>query len=460
MELGNENNPKNTNQEKPQVKQSEPTKTNWMKNSVTIKLVVITVIMLLLLIPTSMIQSIIQEREHLNKQAISEVSNKWAQEQQVNGPLLTIPLTYEWIEGEKINRKIKYWYILPENLNVAGKIDPETLKRGIYKVVVYKSDLHFSGNFNLNHEIDSTNLKSIDLDKAFLTVGISDLRGIKNKVKVKWNNQSLTVEPGSKIKSIIETGVTVNLPNDFKLGDLVKFDFNLNLNGSQKLSFVPLGSNTIVNLNSTWSSPSFNGKFLPDNRALNEAGFTADWKVLELNRNFPKTWLSTTTPPNLRGEAFGCDLLLPLDDYQKTMRSAKYAVMTICLTFLIFFLVEISNKRKIHPFQYILVGLALCLFYVLLVSITEHTDFNFAFGISTIGIVCMISLYSLSMFKNKKMSLLLVAVLTAIYSFLFVTLQMADYALLMGSIGLLLILGATMYFTRNINWYKLNFENE
>ncbi|KAA3646953.1 MAG: cell envelope integrity protein CreD [Bacteroidetes bacterium] len=458
MNLENEKKPAIPTSVKPETKSQN--KTHWMSNSVTLKLIIITILMLLLLIPASMIKNIIKEREHLNKQAISEVSDKWAQVQQVNGPLLTIPITYERVENEKTTSTIKYWYILPENLNINGKIDPETLKRGIYEVVVYKSDLHFSGNFNLNHEIDSTNLKSIDFNKAFLTLGISDLRGIKNKIKIKWNNQNLSVEPGSKIKSIIETGVTVNLPGNFKLGDEVKFDFNINLNGSQNLSFVPLGSNTIVNLNSTWDSPSFNGKFLPDNRAISKEGFTADWKVLELNRNFPKTWLSTTSPPNMHGEAFGCDLLLPLDDYQKTMRSAKYAVMTICLTFLIFFLVEISNKRKIHPFQYILVGLALCLFYVLLVSITEHTDFNFAFGVSTIGIVSMISLYSISVFKNKKMSMLLVAVLTAIYSFLFVTLQMADYALLMGSVGLILILGATMYFTRNINWYKLNFDNE
>lgn len=438
----------------------QDSKGNWVKNSVTLKLIIITILMLLLLIPASMIRSIIREREHLNRQAIGEVSDKWAQQQQINGPLLTIPLTYERVINEKIERTIKYWHILPENLNIDGQVDPEELKRGIYEVVVYKSKLHFSGDFNLNHELDSTDLKSIDFNKAFLSIGISDLRGIKNKIQVKWNGKKLNVEPGSKIKSIINTGITVELPPHIELNKQFKFDFDLDLNGSQHLSFIPLGSNTIVNLNSTWDSPSFNGKFLPDTREISKEGFKASWKVLELNRNFPKSWLSTTSTPNMAGEAFGCDLLLPLDDYQKTMRSAKYAAMTIALTFLIFFLVEVLNKRKIHPFQYILVGLALCLFYVLLLSITEHSNFNTAFGISTIGIVTMISLYSISVFKNKKMSLLLVAILSAIYSFLFVTLQMADYALLMGSIGLILILGATMYFTRNINWYKLNFEND
>ncbi len=455
MNIENEN-----SQKQAKVVNNGGSKTQWMNNSVTLKLIIITVLMLLLLIPASMIKSIIREREQLNNDAISEVSNKWAQSQEVNGPLLSIPLTYERFENKKTVRVRKYLHILPENLNIDGNIDPKKLKRGIYEVVVYKSDIQFSGDFNLDQKIDTTNLKSIDFEEVFLTVGISDLRGIKNKVAVKWNNKEIPVEPGTKINSIIKTGITANLPNNFKMGDKINFEFKMDLNGSQNLSFVPLGSNTMVNIASTWDSPSFNGKFLPDNRDVSETGFTADWKVLELNRNFPKYWLSTSTPPNLRGEAFGLDLLLPLDDYQKNMRSAKYAAMTICLTFLIFFLVEISTKRKIHPFQYTLVGLALCLFYVLLVSITEHTNFNIAFGISTVGIVSMISLYSISVFQNKKMSLLLVAVLTAIYSFLFVTLQMADYALLMGSVGLIIILGATMYFTRNINWYKLNFETE
>jgi inner membrane protein len=134
--------------------------------------------------------------------------------------------------------------------------------------------------------------------------------------------------------------------------------------------------------------------------------------------------------------------------------------MTISLTFLIFFLVEILNKRKIHPFQYALVGLALCLFYILLVSIFEHSNFNLAYGISTTGVIFMISLYSLSVFKKIKLSLKFLSTLVGLYGFLFVTLQLADYTLLMGSIGLTLILALTMYFTRNINWYKLNIETE
>ena len=226
------------------------------------------------------------------------------------------------------------------------------------------------------------------------------------------------------------------------------------------MSFVPLGNVTEVEIESNWPSPSFNGNFLPDFREVTDDGFSAKWKILQLNRNFPQSWIGRNQSEKMDEASFGVDLILPLDDYRKSMRSAKYAVMTITLTFLIFFLVEILNKKKIHPFQYALVGLALCLFYVLLISISEHSNFNVAYGISTFGIVAMISLYSLSAFKMKKLTVLLVATLSGIYGFLFVTLQLADYALLMGSVGLTLILGATMYFTRNINWYNLNIETD
>ena len=442
---------------------------NWVKNSVTLKLMTITILMLLLLIPTSMIKSIIHERELLSEVTNAEVSSKWAENQQINGPILTIPILYEY--EEEIDEKKKktqavqqtyYYHILPEVLNISGEVTPERLKRGIYEVVVYQSQLGISGKFKMNHanlnqKIKQANLKEIKYDQAFLTIGISDLRGIQDQIAAKWNDKHLKVEPGSLISNMIPSGVTIELPNLIDMIDsTVGFDFILALQGSKNMSFVPLGNITEVALKSNWDSPSFNGNFLPDNRDITESGFTADWKILQLNRNLPQTWLGTNYSENMNNAAFGVELISPIDDYQKSIRSAKYAVMTIALTFLIFFLVEILNKRRIHPFQYTLVGLGLCLFYILLVSISEHSNFNFAYGISTLGIITMISLYSISVFKAGRLSMLLVVTLIGIYGFLFVTLQIADYALLMGSVGLTVILALTMYFTRNINWYKLN----
>lgn len=433
---------------------------NWIKNSVMLKLLTITVLMLLLLIPTSMIESIIMERELLNAQATNEVSAKWAESQQINGPVLTIPVLYEVEKTDKKEIETRYWHILPETLNIDGKIVPEQLRRGIYEIVVYKSDVAISGDFVLDHYLDRTQLKEIQYDQAFLTIGISDLRGIKNQVQFNWGQEILPVEPGSRISNMIYSGITVDLPNIESADQRFDFKFSLDLQGSQNMTFVPLGSTTTVEVSSGWDSPSFNGNFLPDFREISTDGFTASWKILQLNRNFPQSWVGNSQVDKMRASAFGLDLILPLGDYQKSMRSAKYGVMTIALTFLIFFLVEILYGRKIHPFQYVLVGLALCLFYVLLVSITEHSNFNMAYCISTLGIVGMVTLYSLSIFKVRKLVMVLVLTLLGIYGFLFVTLQLADYALLMGSIGLTIILAATMYFTRNINWYKLNIDTE
>lgn len=431
----------------------------WISSSVTLKLVVITILMLLLLIPGSMIRSVIQERENLNQMATAEVSAKWAGSQQINGPILSIPLLLQSEqEGQNANYT-EYLNQLPDQLNIEATIEPERLKRGIYEVVVYKSTLRISGSFVLNLEPNVNNLLGVWKNQAFLTVGISDLRGIKDQIDLRWSDQNIKAEPGSRLPQLVHSGVTFDLPDLNGLeGQTINFDFTLNLQGSQNMSFIPLGNTTHVQVASNWDAPSFNGNFLPDNRQVTENGFTANWKVLQLNRNFPQHWIGAGQQQQLGEAAFGVDLLLPLDDYQKSMRSVKYMVMTIALTFLIFFLVEVLNKKRIHPFQYILVGLALCLFYVLLISISEHTDFDLAYLISMLGIVGMIGLYSVKVFKKPKLSLLLFIILAGTYGFLYVTLQLSDYALLMGSIGLTLMLGATMYFTRNIDWYKLNIE--
>ncbi|MEZ4688335.1 MAG: cell envelope integrity protein CreD, partial [Bacteroidia bacterium] len=415
-----------------------------------LKLITITALMLLLLVPAYMIQSVIKEREKLSEEATDEVSSKWANAQQINGPILSIPVIYEKEAGEQMVRTQKYWHILPSELNIDGKIIPETLRRGIYEVVVYKSDLKFAGSFLLNEDLVPENVKEIQFDRAFLTIGISDLRGIKKQIAVNWNDHSLKVHAGTKTNDLTQSGITLAITDlEENWGKQVNFDFTVDLHGSRNISFIPIGNSTSIRVQSPWQTPSFNGNFLPDNRSISQEGFTADWSVLQLNRNYPQTWVGDMHKHNMLDSSLGIDLILPLDDYQKSYRSAKYAVMTIALTFLIFFLVEILNKRKIHPFQYALVGLALCLFYILMVSISEHSNFNLAYGISALTIIAMICLYSISVFKKIRLTLLLMAALIGIYGFLFTTLQLTDFALLMGSLGLVCILSLTMYFTRN-----------
>ncbi len=440
----------------PQHQQAPLIKTDWVKTSVSLKIFIIGILSLLMLIPATMITSIIEEREQLNLNAKSDVSSKWAKQQTLKGPIVSIPFEYESQIDGKTQLVRDYWHILPEQLDVNGQVMPKTLKRGIYEVVVYTSSLKMGGTFIFEENIEHPGLRQILWAEAFLTIGISDLRGISEEVTFNFGGEELPVQPGSKINEIIYSGITVALPNASEIqGKEIPFNMDLKLQGSENLSFIPVGKNTQVALQSEWTTPSFMGNFLPKSRKVEEDGFEAAWQVLQLNRNFPQQWVGNHYQAAINQSSFGLDLMIPLDDYQKSMRSAKYAIMTIGLTFMVFFLTETFQRRKIHPIQYTIVGLALCLFYILLVSLSEHINFNVAYFISAITVILMISLYSLSVFKVKKYSYILVTVLTGIYSFLFVILQMSDYALLMGSIGLSIILGGTMYFTRNIDWYQI-----
>jgi inner membrane protein len=430
----------------------------FIKRSVTLKLFSIFILMLLLMIPISFVESLIEEREALRQSTVNEVSGKWADAQFVYGPVLTLPLKKQIIRSGEIKDVYDEAHILPSGLLINGMISPQSLHRGIYEVVVYNSQLTISGGFDaLSNYKDELKEYDILWEDAFLSINISDLRGIKEKVVVKWNDSLKNVNPGSGI-SLMKSGVTIKNVFDRAPGMETenKFNFDLNLQGSHFLKFVPLGKETNIKLNSSWKDPSFTGSFLPDTRIVDDKGFSAEWKILELNRNYPQFWIGNKNAEAVINSSFGVDLLLPANDYQKTMRSAKYAILSISLTFLTFFLVEIFNRKKMHPFQYILVGLSLCLFYTLLLSISEHTNFNTAYLISSLTIIGIIGFYAGAVLKNLKQTIILIVILCFTYSFVYVTLQVQDYALLIGSIGLTAILAFTMYITRNINWYQLS----
>lgn len=426
-----------------------------VKNSITIKLISIGILILIMLIPTSMMESLILERKYTMDAATREVSDKWANEQTVVGPILTLPYkAYKKAENGKIVEVTDYAYFLPEKLNISGNIKPEIRYRGIYEVIVYNSKLKLTGSFS------SPNLKGWNIaenlilwDNAFVSIGIPDMRGVEKRIDLKWNGSLFPFDPGTGSKDIVESGMSVKVPvTSSDTAGTYLFDFDLSLNGSGSLSFIPLGKETDVRLQSNWQSPSFTGSFLPDERNISSNGFTANWNILHLNRNYPQQWRNTEYTVN--GSEFGVSLFVPVDEYQKTTRSAKYAVMLIALTFLLFFFSEVLNKKRIHPIQYLLVGIALCIFYTLLLALSEHINFNLAYSIAGIAVIGLITIYSLSIFRNKKMSVLLALILVILYAFIFTILQLEDYALLIGSIGLFLVISIIMYLSRKIPWYS------
>jgi inner membrane protein len=217
------------------------------------------------------------------------------------------------------------------------------------------------------------------------------------------------------------------------------------------LRIIPIGEETKMNVKSEWTSPSFIGNYLPYNpNKQNDTGFDAKWKVLNINRGFAQNFVNEL--PNLEEFAFGVNLMVPVDQYQQSMRSAKYGFLVIALTFLIFFLFQSISKVNIHPFQYLMIGVALTMFYTLLISISEHSSFLLAYFIAGISVIGLISLYSKSILNKWKFTLFISSSLSILYTFIFVIIQLDNYALLVGSIGLFLILAAVMYASRKIEW--------
>jgi inner membrane protein len=427
-------------------------KINGIFSSLGFKLALIAFLSLILLIPSSMIRSLILEREQRRSETVTEVTAIWGDSQTLSGPVLSIPFETSEKEGNGDFKTVtNYSHFLPENIIVNGSIVPEVRNRGIYKVVTYTARLHITGKFvPVVTDGEILNLAPGDSQKAYVEIGIPDMRGINKDILVKWNNETLQVVPGLKTSDISRSGVHV--PVDLIPGQEFRFEYDLDLNGSHSLNFIPLGKETNVKLTSTWNAPSFSGAFLPDDRKIDANGFTASWNILQLNRNFPQQWVNDEY--SVSGSAFGVELITPVDNYRKSERSVKYAILFIGLTFLVFFFAEVMTKTRIHPVHYLLSGFAIVIFYSLLTALSEHISFNLAYLISSLTIITMVGAFSKSLYSNWKVVLTVITCLTALYIFLFVILQLTDYSLLLGNIGLVIILGIVMYFSRKIDWYS------
>ena len=433
-----------------------------MKNSITIRLITIGILILLLLIPVSMIKNLIREREYRLQDAVKEVSSKWGNSQTITGLILTVPyLSYTKMyedDGEKYKlvKSTEYAHFLPEHLSIEGEVLPEIRYRGIYEVILYSAQLSLTGSFTApNFEAWKIEEENIMWDNAFVSLGMSDLRGIQENISLQWNEQHYQFNPGLETNEVINKGMTASVPVqdiDSTTGEW-KFALSLDFNGSSSLNFIPVGKSTHVAINSPWETPSFDGSFLPDNREISKDGFTANWEILHLNRPYPQSFRGSNRA--IQNSDFGVSLLIPVDEYQKSMRSAKYASMFITLTFLIFFFVQILSHVRIHPIQYIMVGLALCVFYTLLIAFSEHISFKFSYLISSVATITMITAFAHSISKNKLITKVIGLILTLLYLFIYSIIQMQDFALLMGSIGLFLVLAVVMYLSRKINWYAL-----
>lgn len=428
----------------------------WISSSTSLKLMVIGFVVLILLIPQSMTMDLIQERQLRSEEAEDEISSKWSREQTLTGPYLVIPYHhYREIESgteKKLIKELRSVYFFPENLNILGDIQAQPLHRGIFDVVVYTGELSLNANF------PQLPLKKLGLlpdqilwDQASLMIGVSDLRGIGENPQLIINGTNHSSEPFTDDPNQLR-GLQVKLLLDSANQNGLNFEAKLKLKGSKSFQVTPLGKTTQMELKGNWSSPSFQGEFLPETRNMSDQGFESSWKVLHFNRPFGQEFLGSM--PIVEHSAFGLSLKLPADQYQQSVRTSKYALLIIILSFLALFLMEIFTKTRIHPLQYILIGFTLVLYYTLLIALSEQIGFSLAYLLASLATVGLLALYSKSLFSQFKNTGIFAGILIAFYIFIFVIVKQQDYALLIGSLGLFIVLAVTMYISRKIDWYK------
>ena len=421
----------------------------------TLKAIVAFVLILILMIPMAFIHELLVERQLRQEEVRREVSQKWAGAQRLTGPILILPYRGEPVKDQNGNitgYETARLFILPDSLNIQGSITPHLRHRSIFDVTVYQADLQVSGHFNLP-DLAKIPLDAFFPEEACIFFGLDDFRGLETQLKIQWGEACLEFAADAPPTGFRENGLYA--PLRLPLSALLQprdFNMNLSIKGSESLMFTPLGKTNHTEIQSTWDKPSFDGHFLPNPQAqISEEGFEAQWNVLYLNRNYPQVWKNQSY--NLDSSRYGVNLLQAVDSYAKTLRAQKYALLFIALSFALYFFLEILQKRKIHPVQYVLVGTALCVFYVLLLSLSEYLSFNLSYVLAALATVALISLYTLSAFRSGKIALLFGAVLSSLYGFIFILIQLEDKALLFGSLGLFAILAVVMYGSRKIEWY-------
>lgn len=423
---------------------SETSKSFFQSN--TAKMLMVGFLTLVLLIPLVFVQNLISERNQRHLEVISETTSKWGDNITMYGPIVKIPYF------DASQKKYLYAYFFPNELTNTSYSKMEApLERSIYKSNVFSTQMKMTGKFgDANFAKMAIPENNIYWDKARIILLTNSLKSLKEEAKITIGGKTLTFEPNSSgdESEAIETPYI----NFKEVAKDQNFSISLAINGSNSIKIIPIGKTSTITMKSDWGSPSFGGFQSPVSRNVTPKGFTATWKVLHFNRPFAQDFFGKL--PNLDQYSCQTDFITPVDEYQQNERASKYGFLVIGLTFLLFFLIQAISKINIHIFQYTMIGIALVMFYTLLISITEHSSFSTAYIIAGSSVVAMITLYSISILKNKKFPLFIGAALTLLYSFIYVIIQLEDYALLVGSIGLFLILAAVMYFSRKIEWNK------
>ena len=448
----------------------------YSQNKTMIKGFLVCLLVLGLLIPIPFILNLIEERQGNKEKVITEISDKWSGKQTIYGPFIEV--TYmenvNDAQGKVVKQQMKK-YISANDLNINGTIDTQLKSRSIYEAVVYNSKLNINSKFkNYSDMLAEMEVSAENVVSTKIVFGISDSKGYENKVVVQSNNKnyplnmdnsstSIDIQPevraenGEYSEQTTTTKKVMPVQMMSQKIDPSTFDFNqvsinLVMKGSQMLNFIPSAINTKVDLTTNWKDLKYDGNFLPNSDPETKNGKTnVKWSIYQQNPLQGQIWQDAS---NFSDYSFGVNFLQMNDHYDKTYRSTKYAILFIGLTFVAFFFIESRNNFNIHLVQYALVGFAICVNFVLLLSLSEYLGFDIAYFISSGATILLITFFVNSFLKSFGLTFKITLMLILLYAFIYSVLQLKEHALLVGSIGLFIIVAILMYYSKNIEWNK------
>jgi inner membrane protein len=432
------------------------------RNAAGLKLMLVAFLVLVLLIPLAMVHDTLRERRDRHDGAIAEITQSWGRAQRLLGPVLVVPYSYQAETEERTSgggareKVIRTFngeaFFLPEQLDVRGELEPSARRRGIYATDVYAAKLHLAGRF-APAGVGFTGVATAvpQWDRVRACFAISDLRGTRDALTLRWSGRDIPLQPGAMLEKL-GPGLHALVPVAAG-GETIDFSLDLTLNGSDALTVVPVGRQTTVRLSSPWKDPGFTGAFLPVQRRIDGNGFDATWQVSYYGRDFPQQWTDRPNAPapaaaTFEAAAFGVNLVHTITAYRTIERAIKYGVLFLSLVFATFFLFETVSGVRLSALNYLLVGAALCLFYLGLLALSEFIGFTAAYAGAAAASVLLIGAYGWSVLHRASRSLLVCAMLGGVYGYLYFVLQMEDFALLAGTAALFALLAAVMYATR------------
>lgn len=422
------------------------------RQGLTVRLLAILALIAILQIPLWLIGGLLTERAARRDVALSEITDSWGRAQRMAGPFLVVPYR---VAPHMAHEPDRLAVILPERLSIRGELEPVRRHRGIYETVVYSARLEITGRFGAPDPA-ALGLRAEQLawDRAYLALGVDDLRGAREAISLRWGGTTIPCEPGARLP-LVGAGLHAALPGREEAPGAGEFALTLQLNGSGRLAFSPTARETEVALRSSWADPSFGGALLPARREIGPDGFAALWHASYFSRDYAQQWTDQRGAPSreqLAASAFGVELVEVVDAYRVVERASKYAPLFIALLFTAFFLFEVLAALRMHALHYALVGAALVLFYLALLAFSEFVSFGAAYLAAAAASTVLVTLYCVSILRSGRRSLAIGAALSGVYAFLFFVLRMQDYSLIAGTVALFALLALVMYATRNIDW--------